>query len=144
MSEARAISSRLAAILLASASWLLLSLVLAACVPSLTKATPFPCTDAIGCVTIGPGAPINLGVIETLSGGSSPGGIEQVQSIQLAVAERGSQLLGHPLALQVEDDHCSAEGGANAALKVVADPQVVGILGTNCSSAAVTAAPIMS
>lgn len=105
---------------------------------------PFKCTDSMGCVTVAPGGPIKVGVLETLSGGASPGGTEQVRTIELAVAKRGNQLLGHPIELQVEDDRCSPEGGANGALRIVADPQVVAILGTNCSGAAVTAGKIMS
>ncbi len=105
---------------------------------------PFECTDAIGCVDIAPGEPIKLGVLQTLSGGASQGGIEQARAIELALTRWDKQCLGHPVELQVEDERCTPEGGANAALRVVADPQVVGILGTNCSGAAVTAAKIMS
>jgi branched-chain amino acid transport system substrate-binding protein len=71
-------------------------------------------------------------------------GTDQVRGIELAVAEVDGQLLGHPLELQAEDDLCSAEGGTTAALKIVADPQVVAILGSTCSGAAVTEAKVMS
>ncbi len=104
----------------------------------------FVCSDGIGCVTLRPGAPVKIGVLETLSGGSGPGGIEQYRAVRLAVAERGGRLLGHPVELILVDDHCSAEGGANGALRLVADPFVLGIVGTNCSGAALTAARIMS
>lgn len=105
---------------------------------------PFQCKDPIGCVDIAPGEPIKLAVLQTLSGGASPGGTEQARTIELAITKRNNQLLGHPIELRVEDERCSPEGGANAALRVIADPQVVGILGTNCSGAAVTAGKIMS
>ena len=105
---------------------------------------PFECTDAIGCVDIAPGEPIKLGVIQALSGGAARPGTTQVRSLQLAIAQRDGQLLDHPIELQTEDDHCSPEGGTTAALKIVADPQVVAILGTFCSGAAVTASPVMS
>lgn len=105
---------------------------------------PYQCTDAIGCVIIPPTEPLKLGVLQTLSGGAAPGGTEQVRTIQLAIAQRDNEFLGHPIELQIEDDQCSREGGANAALKIIADSQVAAILGTNCSSAAITAGSLMS
>lgn len=105
---------------------------------------PFECTDAIGCVTIAPGDPIKLASLQVLSGDIAHAGIEHVQSVELAITERGDQLLGHPIVLQREDSKCSPEGGANAALKVVADPQVLAIVGPLCSGAAVTAGEVMS
>jgi branched-chain amino acid transport system substrate-binding protein len=105
---------------------------------------PFECTDAIGCVTIGPDEPIKIGAIQTLSGEVSPLGIDQVRAIELIMADRDNQLLGHPLQLQSEDSLCSGEGGTTAALKIVADPQIIGIIGTTCSGEAVTAAKVMS
>jgi branched-chain amino acid transport system substrate-binding protein len=105
---------------------------------------PMACTDSIGCVAIAPGEPIKFGVLQTLSGGSRPAGLEQARTVELAVDERENQLLGHSIQLITEDESCSPEGGANGALRIVADPQVIGIFGTNCSSAAVTAGEIMS
>lgn len=122
--------------------FLLLTLCLPACQTALKS--PPPCMDAIGCVKIAPGEPLTFGVLQTLSGGSKPAGLEQMRTIELAVAERDNHLLGHPIELLVEDEACSAEGGANGALRIVADPQVIGIFGTNCSGAAITAGEIMS
>lgn len=104
----------------------------------------FECTDTIGCVNIAPGKPIEIGVLQALSGGSGPNGLVQVRSIELAVAERGDQILGHPIELQIEDSRCSPEGGTNAAMKVVTHPQVLAVIGTYCSGAAKTAAKIIS
>jgi branched-chain amino acid transport system substrate-binding protein len=105
---------------------------------------PFECTDAIGCVTIGPGAPLKLAALHPLTGDVGPLGTEHIESSELAIAERGGELLGHPIELQREDELCTQEGGTTGALKIVADPQVVAILGTSCSGAAVPAAKIMS
>ena len=105
---------------------------------------PFACTDAIGCVTIGPEEPLKLAALQTLTGEVGPFGLEHIESSELAIAERGSELLGHPIELQREDELCSQEGGATGALKIVADPQMVAILGTACSGAGVPAAKIMS
>lgn len=102
------------------------------------------CTDPIGCVSIAPGEPIKLAVLQTLSGDSSVGGIEQANTVELLLSDRNDQFLDHPVELHREDELCTPEGGANAALKVIADPQMVAILGTTCSGAAKTASPIMS
>jgi len=109
------------------------------------QATPplFQCTDKIGCVTIGPGEPIKIGMIQALSGDVGTQGLEQVQGFEVAAADREGKLLGHPLELRREDSLCSGEGGTTAALKIVADTQIVAIFGTTCSGAAVTAARII-
>lgn len=104
----------------------------------------FVCTDKLGCVTINPGQPIKITSLQVLSGDPAPLGRTQDQSIRLAVAERGGALLGHPIEITSEDDLCTREGGANAALRIVADPQIVAILGSTCSGAASGTIPIMS
>lgn len=106
--------------------------------------SPFECRDPIGCVQISAGEPIKLGVLQALSGRVAPLGQEQVRGIRLAVQKHQGSIRNHPIALQTEDTGCTPEGGANAALKLIADPQTVAILGTTCSSAAATAAHAMS
>lgn len=106
--------------------------------------TPPVCTDPLGCVVVGPGEPVKIGVLQALSGKVAPLGIEQIRGLDLSLAGRQHAVAGHPVALQTEDCGCTGEGGANAALKVVADPQTVAIFGTTCSSAAATAAKVMS
>jgi branched-chain amino acid transport system substrate-binding protein len=105
---------------------------------------PFECTDAIGCVTIAPGEPVKIGVLQDLSGGAVNIGIDQLQAMELAVAQRDEQLLGHPIELQIEDEGCTAEGGSVAAHKLASDPQVLAVLGTTCSGSAVTAAEVVA
>jgi branched-chain amino acid transport system substrate-binding protein len=63
--------------------------------------------------------------------------------VELALDFKG-ELLGHTLELQTEDEGCSAEGGQTSALKIVSNPQVVAVIGTSCSGAAVPAAEIVS
>ena len=109
-----------------------------------SAAPPFECTDSLGCVTIGPDEPIKIGSLHALSGGASPNGIDGIRGIELALADRDGEFLSHPIELQSEDSLCSEEGGTTAALKLVADPQIVALLGTTCSGAAVTAAKIMT
>jgi len=110
----------------------------------LSACSKYECTDAIGCLEIAPGEPIVLGVIQALSGGPAPIGIMQLRSIELAIAQRDGQLLGHPIATIEQDERCSPEGGTTAALKITADPSVVAVIGTTCSGAATTAAKVVS
>jgi branched-chain amino acid transport system substrate-binding protein len=117
------------------------AVVLAGCGPA---ATPFECTDAIGCVDIAAGDPIKIGAIQALSGDMGPLGTDLVQCTELAVNDRGRELLGHPIELQIEDSQCSEAGGTTAALKVVADPQIVGIVGPTCSGAAASGMKVVS
>jgi branched-chain amino acid transport system substrate-binding protein len=107
-------------------------------------APSFKCTDPIGCVEVAPDEPIKIGVLQALSGGMATPGLALVQCIELALDDRGGELLGHPIALQVEDSQCSGEGGTTAALKIAADARIVGIVGPTCSGAAATAMKVLS
>jgi branched-chain amino acid transport system substrate-binding protein len=98
----------------------------------------------LGSVTIGAGEPIIIASIQAISGAVASLGQDQVDAIEIAIADRGGELLGHPIELQSEDGLCSADGGSTAAQAIVANPQIVGILGTSCSGAGVPAAQIMS
>ncbi|MDO9632786.1 MAG: branched-chain amino acid ABC transporter substrate-binding protein [Humidesulfovibrio sp.] len=112
---------------------------LSACAPA-----PEPCNDTLGCVDIGPDEPLKLGVIQALTGTVAALGQEQVRGLELALARRNGKLLGHTVQLLSEDTYCNPEGGANAALKIVADPKVLAIFGTTCSGAAALAGEVMS
>ena len=115
-------------------SGFLAALLLCACAPA-----PEPCADKLGCVDIGPDEPLKIGVVQALTGKVATLGQEQVRGLELALARRGGKILGHTVQLLTEDTGCNPEGGANAALKVVADPKLVAIFGTTCSGDAATA-----
>lgn len=102
------------------------------------------CSDAIGCIEVAAGDPIRVAYMLTISGATAFLGEDSRGAIEIALDDRGNELLGHPLELTGEDSLCSAEGGQTAAQKVASDPTIVGIIGTNCSSAAVAALPIIS
>jgi branched-chain amino acid transport system substrate-binding protein len=97
----------------------------------------------LGTVTIGEGEPIKIAAAQAISGGVASLGQDQVTAIEVAIEDRGD-ILGHPIELTVEDELCNAEGGTTAATNIVADPQILGIIGTSCSGAGVPAAQIMS
>ncbi len=107
-------------------------------------AGPLECTDAIGCVEVAPGDPIRLGYLLSISGATGFLGEDTRGSVEIAIEDRGGQLHGHDIELVGEDTLCSAEGGQAAAQKLASDPQVVGIIGTTCSSEAVAGLPIIS
>ena len=108
------------------------------------RSKTFACKDPIGCVTIAPGEPVRLGMLQALSGKVAPLGIGQVRGMELALTDRGHQILGHAVELRTEDTGCSGEGGTVAAMKIVSDSKYIAIFGTTCSSSGATAAKVMS
>jgi branched-chain amino acid transport system substrate-binding protein len=117
----------------------LLALVLGAC----SGAAAFECTDAIGCVDVPAGEPVHVAYMLATSGAVEFLGADSLGGIEIAIQERG-EIHGHELKLSGEDSLCSAEGGQTAAQKVAADPTVVGVIGTNCSSAGTAASEVLS
>jgi branched-chain amino acid transport system substrate-binding protein len=134
----------------------LASLVLVACGPTATEALAteapvardapamYECTDALGCVTVAPGDPIHFAWILSVSGATTALGLTNLNGGQLAIEDKGGELLGHPILYNGEDSLCSFEGGQIAGAKVSSDPTVVAILGTTCPSEARGAAPLVS
>ena len=105
--------------------------------------TEEPTAGALGTVEIAPGEPIKIASLQSISGATASLGTDQVRGIEIAIEDFG-EVMGHPVELQSEDDGCSAEGGTTGAQRIVADPQVVGIIGTSCSGAGVPASQIAS
>ena len=119
--------------------------------PAATEAMPateapaaFTCADSIGCLDIAPGDPVHIAFMGTISGATSYLGQDSQGGVEIAIDDRGGELLGHSIQMTAEDSGCSAEGGQTAATKVASDPTVVGVIGTNCSSAATAAMPTIS
>jgi branched-chain amino acid transport system substrate-binding protein len=126
--------------------WLVVALaltavfVLSACAPSAPALT---CTDKLGCITVGPNEPIHLAYSMVVSGSDATLGTDTKYGAELAIDSKGGKLLGHDIKFDGQDDLCSAEGGQTAATKLAADKTIVGVIGTNCSSAARAAGPIL-
>jgi len=112
--------------------------------PIVTEApAAFECTDAIGCVDIAPGDPIHFAYALTVSGATAPLGEDARGGVEIAIDDKG-ELLGHPIELTGEDTLCNAEGGQAAGTRLAADPTIVAIIGTTCSSEARAAMPLIS
>jgi branched-chain amino acid transport system substrate-binding protein len=99
--------------------------------------------DEFGCVEIAAGDPIQLASLLSISGDTAFLGTDSNNGVSLAIdylddtfdATPG-QLLGHDVTLQQEDDGCSAEGGQAGATALAANPDIVAVIGTSCSSSA--------
>jgi branched-chain amino acid transport system substrate-binding protein len=105
--------------------------------------TEEPTAGALGTVEIAPGEPIKIASLQSISGATASLGTDQVRGIEIAIEDFG-EIMGHPVELQSEDDGCAAEGGTTGMQRIVADPQVVGVIGTSCSGAGVPASQIAS
>ena len=123
---------------------LLAALIVASMLLTACGGAKFECTDAIGCVDIAPDEPVHIAYMLTISGATAFLGEDSKGAVEIAIDDRGGELLGHPILLTGEDSLCSAEGGQTAATKVASDPTVLGVIGTNCSSAATAAMPTIS
>jgi branched-chain amino acid transport system substrate-binding protein len=143
---------------------LIVGLLVAACVPQPAAAptpaptTPAPaeqptqppapaafeCKDPIGCVTIGPNEPIHIAYALVVAGPNESLGIDSRNGVEIAIDDVGGKILDHPIKFDGEDSGCSAEGGQAAGTKLAADPTIVAVIGTSCSSEARVAVPLLS
>jgi branched-chain amino acid transport system substrate-binding protein len=103
----------------------------------------FVCEDEIGCVDYGPGEPIRIASALVITGANQQLGQDSQYGVEIAMDWKGD-VLGHPVELQAEDDGCSAEGGQTAGQKIVADPSILGVVGTSCSGAGVPMSKVIS
>ena len=96
----------------------------------------------LGAVEIKRGQPIEIRAL--LSDSVVPSVSLVIQTaIEMAIEDFGP-VHGHHVSVETLDEMCSGEGGRAKAEAVVADAQVVGVIGTLCSGAAVKASPILS
>ena len=113
--------------------------------PATTEAPEGPPeAGPLGAVTVAAGDPIEIRSLEAISGAVAFLGIPNERATQMAINDFG-QIKGFDVNLGVGlDDLCSGEGGQAAAQTIVADEQVVGVIGTSCSGAAIAAIPLIS
>jgi branched-chain amino acid transport system substrate-binding protein len=100
-------------------------------------------TVEFGCVNVPAGAPIQIGTLLSVTGDNADLGKDSLYGVQLALDYldgvfdgNDGQILNHPVQLQNEDDLCSAEGGQAGSTKLASNPDIVAVIGTSCSGAA--------
>jgi hypothetical protein len=119
-----------------------LVLVLAACGPgpagSPGESPPMaqePPTDPLGVVEIQEGDPIHIVFWGVLSGADASLGVDAQRGVEIAIDDRGGQLLGRDIEMTSQDGLCTPEGGATAAQAIAADTTVVGLIGSETKAA---------
>ena len=88
--------------------------------------------------------PINIGEFASLTGGNASFGQQSHKGTLLAIEELNAAggLLGRPLALITEDDQSQAGQPATIVQKLIAQDNVIAVLGEVASSKSLEAAPI--
>jgi len=99
---------------------------------------------SLGTVVVEAGAEVQIRSLNAITGDVAFLGLPNQRGVEQAVVDYGpikgfSVTSGEGL-----DDLCSADGGQAAAQQIVADEQIVGVLGTSCSGAATAASPLIS
>jgi branched-chain amino acid transport system substrate-binding protein len=102
------------------------------------------CSDPLGCVTIGPSDPIHIAYALVTTGPDASLGIDARNGVDIAIDDSGGKILGHNIKFDGQDDGCSTAGGLAAGTALAADPSIVAVIGTSCSSAASAAMPLLS
>ncbi|MGD2101605.1 MAG: branched-chain amino acid ABC transporter substrate-binding protein [Acidimicrobiia bacterium] len=98
----------------------------------------------LGSVIVADGEAIQIRSLEAISGEVAFLGIPNQTATEMAIEDYG-QIQGHDVTIGTGlDDLCSNEGGQAAAQTIASDDQVVGVIGTSCSGAAVAASPVIS
>ena len=114
--------------------------------PAATEPPPamFECTDPIGCVDIAPGDPIHIAWALVVAGPNESLGVDSRNGVEVAIDDIDGEILGHPIQFDGQDTGCNAETGQAAGTALAADPTIVAVIGTSCSSEARVALPLLS
>ena len=99
---------------------------------------------SLGVVEVAPGEAIQVRAVYTSGGDLTLFGNSAERAIVFAVEDYGT-IHGFEVELGVgRDDMCSPEGGMITGSMVVAEGNVAGVIGTNCSAAAAEASPLIT
>ena len=112
--------------------------------PRRTTVTP-PGDVSLGVVRIAPGEAIQIRSLNSVSGDLALLGLPIERSVMLAIEDYGP-IRGFGVDMGAGlDSRCSYRGGEAGAQAIVADNDVIGVIGTSCSgAAAVAAAPLLT
>jgi len=99
---------------------------------------------SLGEVRVEAGDAIQVRSLNAITGDNANFGLPIERAVVLAIEDYG-RIKGFDVDLGTTlDDLCSNDGGQAAAQTVVADTDVIGVIGTSCSGAAVAAAPLIT
>ncbi len=104
-------------------------------------------SDEFGCVEVADGESILIGTALSISGDTAALGLDSQYGAQVAADEKSADggLLGRDIEFVHEDAGCGdAATGQTAAQALVANEQLVAVIGTTCSRTAVPAAPVLA
>ena len=112
-------------------------------IPPIELETPFG-DGSLGTVEIEAGDAVQIRSLNAITGDVAFFGLPIERAVVLAIEDYGA-VRGFDVDLGTTlDDLCSNDGGQAAAQTVVADEDVIGVVGTSCSGAAVAAAPLVT
>ncbi len=115
-----------------------------ACGDDSTGDSPTSGDDSLGTVIVSPDDAIQIRSLNSITGDVAYLGIPNQRGVELAIADFGP-IHGFDVNLGAGlDEFCSSDGGEAAAQTIVADQDVVGVIGTSCSVAATAAAPLIT
>lgn len=108
--------------------------------------------DEFGCVEIPEGSPLTIGTLLVITGENASLGLDSQHGVELAAdyyADQSfdgasSEVAGHPVEFDHQDDGCAPEGGTTGARALASNESVAAVIGTSCSSAGEPAAQILS
>lgn len=99
---------------------------------------------SLGVVEVADGDAIQIRSLNAITGDVAWLGIANQRGVELAIADFGP-IHGFDVELGAGlDEFCSSDGGQAAAQTIVANADVVGVIGTSCSVAATAAAPLIT
>ena len=99
---------------------------------------------SLGVVEVAPDEAVQIRSLNAITGDVAFFGLPIERSVVLALEDYG-QVHGFDVDLGTGlDDLCSNDGGQAAAQIIVADEDVIGVIGTSCSGAATAAAPLIT
>ncbi len=99
---------------------------------------------SLGTVEVEPGDAVQIRSLNTITGDVAYLGIPNQRGVELAVADFGP-IHGFDVDLGTRyDELCSSDGAQAAAQTIVADEDVIGVIGPSCSTAAVAASPLIT
>ena len=106
-----------------------------------TACRPRDPNEEFGTLRLEPGEPLRIGVSVALSGDDTGDAGRIERGVRLAV-ELDGDVKGHPLAVEVRDDGCSAERSVAVARAFATEPGIAGVIGPMCSRGCVPASLI--